>query len=86
MEVDHNKSITNLECFKGQNLLKIPSMKLTNWTEILLRNVVAFEQCDYHVEWAVTDYIILLDCIINTEKDVEILVEKKIMHTLDDND
>ena len=85
-EADHNKSITDLECVEGDKSLKIPSMKITSWTEILLRNVVAFEQCHYPFDRSVTDYLILLDCIINTEKDVEILVEKKIMHSLVDND
>ncbi|XP_028805225.1 UPF0481 protein At3g47200-like [Neltuma alba] len=80
-----DRSMIEVQCFEGRRL-EIPSIKITGWTEIMLRNVVAFEQCHHPFSHYVTDYIFLLDCLINTEKDVEILVDKGIIHNFGDND
>ncbi|XP_054785255.1 UPF0481 protein At3g47200-like [Prosopis cineraria] len=80
-EVDKESSVTKLQC-SDKTMLKIPSIVVSDWTETMLRNVVAFEQCHYPFSGYVTDYICLLDNLIDTGKDVEILVRKKILENL----
>ncbi|XP_025012108.2 UPF0481 protein At3g47200 [Ricinus communis] len=63
---------TNLE-------LEIPCINLYESTESCIRNLMALEQCHYPLEAKISDYIILLGYLINTAKDVELLVQKKIL-------
>nr|XP_048335914.1 UPF0481 protein At3g47200-like [Ziziphus jujuba var. spinosa] len=51
-------------------------------TECLMRNVMALEQCVYPFQSYICDYIWLLDHLINTAEDVELLVEKRIVENL----
>jgi len=74
---------TKSEClldlkFSGR-ILEIPQLKVEDWTEILFRNMVALEQCHYPNESYITDYVAVLDFLINTGKDVDILVKKRIL-------
>ncbi|XP_062079848.1 uncharacterized protein LOC133784569 [Humulus lupulus] len=50
-------------------------------TECLMRNVMAMEQCqeDTSVPTPICDYMYLMDQLIDTEQDVDILVEKKVI-------
>ena len=78
------QSVLELKFAKGA--LTIPRFEVCHWTETLLRNVVAFEQCHYPFQTYVTDYTILLDFLIDTSQDVDKLVEKGIMiNTLGDS-
>ncbi|CAK8568651.1 unnamed protein product [Lathyrus sativus] len=74
---------TKSEClldlrFSGR-VLEIPQLKVEDWTEILFRNMVALEQCHYPYESYITDYVAVLDFLINTGRDVDILVQKGIL-------
>jgi hypothetical protein len=74
---------TESEClldlrFSGQ-VLEIPQLKVEDWTEMLFRNMVALEQCHYPYESYITDYVAVLDFLVNTGRDVDILVGKKIL-------
>ncbi|XP_054816904.1 uncharacterized protein LOC129316507 [Prosopis cineraria] len=51
------------------------------WAEILVRNMIALEQRHYPYESYIMDYVFILDCLINTHKDVDVLVQKKIVST-----
>ncbi|KAJ4723386.1 hypothetical protein OWV82_006765 [Melia azedarach] len=59
--------------------LKIPKITVDDWTECLIRNVMALEQCHYPLETHVCNYIALLDDLINTKEDVHFLVEAGII-------
>ncbi|XP_031272049.1 UPF0481 protein At3g47200-like [Pistacia vera] len=59
--------------------LQIPPMCINNYTESLIRNVMAFEQCYYPSYAYVCSYIGLMGCIIADEKDVDLLVRKEII-------
>ncbi|TXG69024.1 hypothetical protein EZV62_003959 [Acer yangbiense] len=59
--------------------LHIPRIMVNDWTEILMRNVMALEQCHYPKETHVCNYIAFLDFLINTEKDADLLLEKGII-------
>ncbi|KAK4592724.1 hypothetical protein RGQ29_017027 [Quercus rubra] len=72
-----------LKCFgcleRMQPLLKMPRFEINDVTESLLRNIVALEQCHYPREAYVCNYMVLLDYLIDTTEDVDLLVEKNII-------
>ncbi|KAG6673046.1 hypothetical protein I3842_16G091700 [Carya illinoinensis] len=72
-----SRSIVDLKFNEG--VLEIPTFTLDTETEIEVRNLVALEQCHYPLERYVTDYFIMLDFLIDTGKDVELLVDKEII-------
>ncbi|MED6147995.1 hypothetical protein PIB30_049034 [Stylosanthes scabra] len=73
----------NSKCLLDMKLsghtLKIPFIIVDDWTEVLLRNLLAFEQCHYIHESYLVDYIIFFDFLINTDKDVNLLIKKGII-------
>ncbi|XP_054815262.1 UPF0481 protein At3g47200-like isoform X2 [Prosopis cineraria] len=64
--------------FSGHTL-EIPKILVEDSTEKLFRNMIALEQCHYPRESYITDYAMVLDCLINTHKDVDVLVHRKIV-------
>ncbi|BFG18857.1 hypothetical protein CerSpe_051310 [Prunus speciosa] len=54
--------------------LEIPGLEINDHTEVLIRNLIAFEQCHYKEKF-VSDYVNLMDRFVNTPKDVELLVK-----------
>ncbi|XP_048622169.1 uncharacterized protein LOC106411875 isoform X2 [Brassica napus] len=47
--------------------------------EIKLRNIIALEQCHYPKQNHVCSYALFLDYLIDTDKDVDLLLEKGIL-------
>ncbi|KAF5444424.1 hypothetical protein F2P56_036901 [Juglans regia] len=76
-KVSSSKCLFDLKFKNG--VLELPCLKLENTTDSLYRNLMALEQCYYLNEAYVTDYIVLLDHLINTPKDVDLLVQKGII-------
>ncbi|XP_068639614.1 UPF0481 protein At3g47200-like [Aristolochia californica] len=62
---------SNITFHRG--VLEIPYLHVDNYTEVLLRNLIAWEQCHPNVGAYFTGYGIFMDFIINTAEDVEIL-------------
>ncbi|KAK4592734.1 hypothetical protein RGQ29_017037 [Quercus rubra] len=80
-----------LKCFwcleRMQPLLKLPSITIDDGTEGLLRNIMALEQCHYPFEAYTCNYMLLLDYLIDTSEDVDLLVkEKSIANALGSNE
>ncbi|KAL6296632.1 hypothetical protein ACE6H2_004774 [Prunus campanulata] len=66
--------------------LEIPRLQINDHTEVLIRNLVAFEQCHYLKERYISDFVFLMDYFVNTPKDVELLVKHGIVENwLGDN-
>ncbi|KAA8525410.1 hypothetical protein F0562_007272 [Nyssa sinensis] len=79
-----NKNFFDIKFENG--ILKIPHFVVTDETESLLRNILAFEQCHYEAGY-ISDYVAFMDSLINTRKDVELLVGKKVIgHWLGDSE
>ncbi|XP_062176400.1 UPF0481 protein At3g47200-like [Alnus glutinosa] len=76
-KVGSNKCLFDLKFTNG--VLEIPHLELYNSSESLFRNLVALEQYHYLFDAYITDYIILVDSLIDTVKDVDLLVQKKIL-------
>ncbi|XP_059434374.1 UPF0481 protein At3g47200-like [Corylus avellana] len=62
-----------------QPFLELPAFVVNHETDCVFRNIMALEQCHYPTEAYICNYILLLDCLINTEKDVDLLVDKKVI-------
>ncbi|XP_057741334.1 UPF0481 protein At3g47200-like [Arachis stenosperma] len=72
-----------LGCLPYMNHVKarfrIPQLKVDHTTECILRNLIAFEQCHYPEEPYICNYVSLIDSLIHTQVDVELLVEKEVI-------
>ncbi|XP_065631616.1 UPF0481 protein At3g47200 [Quercus suber] len=64
---------------KTQTFLRMRSLEVHDETEGNFRNLMALEQCHYPSEAYICNYIVLLDFLINTRDDVELLVDKGII-------
>ncbi|KAI9071541.1 hypothetical protein K1719_046493 [Acacia pycnantha] len=64
--------------FSGQ-VLEIPQLRVEDWTETLLRNLVALEQCHYPSNSYIIDYVAVMDFLINTSKDVDVLIQNGVI-------
>lgn len=82
-----NKSDSLLDIkFKG-GVLYIPKLEVEDHTESVLLNLSAFEQCHYHSDSYIVDYVLLMDVLITTLKDVDLLVSSGIItNALGNND
>ncbi|KAM7490113.1 hypothetical protein LguiA_033034 [Lonicera macranthoides] len=60
-------------------VLEIPNFSLHDDTEIKIRNLMALEHCRYPEQKFVTDYFVFMDFLINTTRDVELLVDSNII-------
>ncbi|KAK4543489.1 hypothetical protein RGQ29_033146 [Quercus rubra] len=94
--IEHRHSATKLDMAglifqnekgpeKNRRLLQVEIQK-DNKTEDLFRNLMALEQCHYPDKAYICNYILLLDFLINSKDDVELLVEEGIIvHSLGSN-
>ncbi|KAI4353676.1 hypothetical protein L6164_002607 [Bauhinia variegata] len=57
----------------------IPQLKVELSTESVLRNIIAFEQCHYRNQPQVSNYVSLLDALIETPEDLDFLVANKVL-------
>lgn len=76
-KVSSSKCLLDLKFTNG--VLEIPCIQLADRTETLIRNLMAFEQCHYIGQRYITDYFFILDFLINTTHDVDLLCKKGIM-------
>ncbi|XP_045792826.1 UPF0481 protein At3g47200-like [Trifolium pratense] len=69
-----------LPCFKFvKSKLLMSQFKVSQNKECILRNLIALEQCHYSEQPFICNYVSLIDSLINTQEDVEILVDKEII-------
>lgn len=66
-----------LNHFKAR--FRIPQLKVDHTTECIFRNLIAFEQCHYPEKPYICNYVSLVDSLIHTQLDVELLVEKEVI-------
>ena len=83
-EVVPSKCVLDLSFKEG--VLKIPLLDFQDYTEVYVRNIMALEQCSYRRDRYFTDFYLILDRLINTDKDVDLLSNKGIIvNSLGDN-
>ena len=83
-----SKNLLEIKFDENEGTLEIPRLKIGKRTEILFRNLQAFEQCNCgRRNRYVRDYIAMLSFLVTSAKDVEILVKYEILRNwLHDND
>ena len=77
---DSSSCLLDIKFTKGA--LRMPPLTLDNSSETIIRNLLALEQCHYPDKAYITDYFILFGFLINTNKDVNLLVRKGVMLNL----
>lgn len=78
-ELSTSKCLLDLDFDKSTGVLKIPGLELNDSAEARIRNVMAYEQFDLGEKIFITDYLIILDFLINTPKDMDLLCDKEIV-------
>ncbi|QCE04726.1 UPF0481 protein At3g47200-like [Vigna unguiculata] len=58
---------------------QIPQLRVLQTTECVLRNLIALEQCHYPDQPFMCNYVSLIDSLIHSTEDVELLVDKGII-------
>jgi hypothetical protein len=77
-QVSRSKNLFDIIFDKKKGILKIPSFILSAETELTIRNSLAFEQCHYS-EKHINDYVIIMNRLVDTRKDIELLVKEGIV-------
>ncbi|XP_068640933.1 UPF0481 protein At3g47200-like [Aristolochia californica] len=66
-----------------KGVLRLPRLQVRRSTKKFLKNVIAWEQYHHEAVKYVINYAILMDYLVNTSKDIEILIRSKILeHSL----
>ncbi|KAL5574226.1 hypothetical protein UlMin_023823 [Ulmus minor] len=65
---------------KNGGVLKIPQLMISDRTETIFRNLVAYEKYIENSDF--TDYLFFMDCLINSPKDVELLRHRGIIENM----
>ncbi|KAL8479257.1 hypothetical protein ACS0TY_026212 [Phlomoides rotata] len=69
-------TVFDVDFNQDNGLMSMPALVIEDGTESLLRNLIAYEQFfSIHEPAPVTDYALLLNCLINSSKDVQILCQ-----------
>ncbi|KAM7490199.1 hypothetical protein LguiA_033120 [Lonicera macranthoides] len=80
-------SLLNIQFDSTKGILTIPQLNVSEHTETIFRNLIAFEQCRRNEVQYITSYIILMDSLIDTPEDVELLISCDIIkNLLEDNE
>ncbi|XP_059429116.1 UPF0481 protein At3g47200-like [Corylus avellana] len=74
-----SKSANMFDIKFRNGILEIPQIRIHEITETFIKNLISFEQCYPKGDDTITSYAILLDNLIDTTKDVEILRERNIL-------
>ncbi|CAA7032879.1 unnamed protein product [Microthlaspi erraticum] len=72
----------SLEVRFENGCLKMPCLWIHDTSEMTLRNIMALEQCHYPHTVHVCSYVEFMDYLIDTDKDVDLLVEKGILKNM----
>ncbi|KAF5740466.1 hypothetical protein HS088_TW11G00535 [Tripterygium wilfordii] len=79
IKFEKGKSECILDIKFKNGILEVPSILIQEITEDVFRNLISFEQCYSKCPAIVTSYAVLLDSLINTETDMNLLCEKGII-------
>ncbi|KAK7283071.1 hypothetical protein RIF29_12327 [Crotalaria pallida] len=79
-KVNNSKTNCLLDLKFSRGVLEIPQFRAEDLiTELKFRNLIALEQCHYPLESYITDYVTVLDFLINTSKDVDVMVQSGVL-------
>uniref|UniRef100_A0A6N2K355 Uncharacterized protein n=1 Tax=Salix viminalis TaxID=40686 RepID=A0A6N2K355_SALVM len=73
-----HRSILDIKFKNGS--LEMPLVLIQETTEVIIRNLISYEQCSPQCDDRITSYAVLLDSLINTTKDMDILTRSGIIN------
>ncbi|KAL8534021.1 hypothetical protein ACS0TY_010149 [Phlomoides rotata] len=86
-EYDRGTTVFDVEFNEDNGVMSMPALVIEDDTESFLRNLIAYEQFfPTHEPAPVTDYELLLDCLVNSSKDVQILCQHGIIQNFVSSD
>ncbi|CAJ1953223.1 unnamed protein product [Sphenostylis stenocarpa] len=74
-----SKCLFDIKYHHHRGVMEMPCLTVEDRTETLFRNILALEQCHYILSPNITQYLFFLGFLLNTEKDVNLLIDKKII-------
>ncbi|XVE63296.1 hypothetical protein DITRI_Ditri07aG0008500 [Diplodiscus trichospermus] len=78
-KVSLGRCLFDIEFDQRNGELKIPPLKVDNSTESFYGNLMVWEQCYYPNDTFICDYILLMEYLIKSVKDVDLLVRRRII-------
>ncbi|KAL4655067.1 hypothetical protein ACB092_01G424400 [Castanea dentata] len=78
-KVNSKNSLLDIKFDSKHGVLEMPSLEIYEETIILFRNLITLEQSCYLDDAYITDYVVLLNFLIDTTKDMDLLCEKGIL-------
>ncbi|XP_052170371.1 UPF0481 protein At3g47200-like [Diospyros lotus] len=72
-----SKSLRNITFDCG--ILKIPNFIVSDYTETMVLNLLAFESCHLFVGHEITSFVVFMGCIIDDARDIKLLSSKVII-------
>ncbi|QCD94134.1 hypothetical protein DEO72_LG5g2542 [Vigna unguiculata] len=78
-KVSPNKSFLDLELSEDDRVLSMPILNINASTQLYFKNMIAYERSHHSATKIITQYVAILYFLIKTEKDLNILVDKKII-------
>ncbi|KAL5559311.1 hypothetical protein UlMin_035522 [Ulmus minor] len=75
-----SQNLFDLRFSKG--VLEVPRFKIFDETELLIRNMLAFKQYHYPEENYLSDFVVMMDSLIDTPEDVGLLVKYGILENI----
>ncbi|KAG5254419.1 UPF0481 protein [Salix suchowensis] len=79
LKVSDNEHRSILDVTFRNGSLEMPSLLIQETTEVIIRNLISYEQCSPQCTDIITSYAVLLDSLINTTKDMDILTRSGII-------
>ncbi|XVF77230.1 hypothetical protein PTKIN_Ptkin14bG0026000 [Pterospermum kingtungense] len=74
-----SRCLLDIEFDKKTGELKIPSLKVDKSTESFFRNLMAWEQRYYWHDTSICDYLFLMEYLMKSTEDVELLIQRRII-------
>ncbi|XVE52809.1 hypothetical protein DITRI_Ditri02bG0154000 [Diplodiscus trichospermus] len=78
-KVSTSRCLLDIEFNKKNGKLKIPPLKVDESTESFFRNLMAWEQRYYSHDTYICDYIFLMEYLIKSTEDVDLLIRRRII-------
>ncbi|KAG2663635.1 hypothetical protein I3760_16G041900 [Carya illinoinensis] len=86
MKVSQGKALSPLEVKFKRGVIEMPNIAIDDLMRCVLLNCVAFEQCHQRSSNYFSVYATFLDCLVNTEEDIEYLRERNVIDNYLAND
>ncbi|XP_052189004.1 UPF0481 protein At3g47200-like [Diospyros lotus] len=74
------KQVTGINWLFSSPEFHIPRLDIYDSTEQILRNLIAFEQCCHGVVCYMTSYAFLMDLLVNTDEDIQVLEDARVIN------